>query len=242
MPVRRARPRAARAAQVIIGALKTMVEPPEPEKKRVLSLPKSVVAAGGLAAWNAHPDLAALNATLDGACKATTVDGALKEIKGLMSLGHMLYAYLYLRRLAERDSDLYYNVLLADPGPLLPIAYTPTVGEACQKFGRMPQGARGCYVSITDRGNITAVLQEYAEAMLPKKANGGYDCQCVVFSDGGRILGLGDLGTWGMGIPIGKLDLYTVRRPAPARPQPQSLPGRAPFSVASPRQHGRRAV
>ena len=136
-----------------------MVEPAPPEKPRTLSLPKSVVEAGGVAAWNAQPELAVLDRTLDAACKATTVADALNEIKALMSLGHMLYAYAYLRRLSQRDSDLYYSLLLADPGPLLPIAYTPTVGEACQKFGRMPQGARGCYVSITDRGNIAAVLQ-----------------------------------------------------------------------------------
>ena len=146
-------------SQVIIGALKTMVEPVPPEKPRTLSLPKSVVEAGGVAAWNAAPELAVLDRTLDAACKATTVADALNEIKALMSLGHMLYAYAYLRRLSQRDSELYYSLLLADPGPLLPIAYTPTVGEACQKFGRMPQGARGCYVSITDRGNIAAVLQ-----------------------------------------------------------------------------------
>merc|ERR1719412_3351470 len=69
---------------------------------------------------------------------------------------------------------------------------------------------RGCYLSITDRGRLKDVLQEYAEAMLTKAADGKYLCDCIVFSDGGRILGLGDLGAWGMGIPIGKLDLYTV--------------------------------
>ena len=90
------------------------------------------------------------------------------------------------------------------------MAYTPTVGEACQKFGKMPFYPRGCYVSILDRGNVKAVLQEYAEVMLPKDKDGKYECQCIVFSDGGRILGLGDLAAWGMGIPIGKLDLYTV--------------------------------
>jgi len=73
-----------------------------------------------------------------------------------------------------------------------------------------PYYTRGCYVAITDRGNLKNVLEEYATENLSKKENGKYDCQCIVFSDGGRILGLGDLGVWGMGIPMGKLDLYTV--------------------------------
>ena len=89
-------------------------------------------------------------------------------------------------------------LLLAAPAKLLPVAYTPTVGEACQKFGQMPFYRRGCYVSITDRGNLKAVLQDYAEAELTKGADGKYMCDCIVFSDGGRILGLGDLPAWGM--------------------------------------------
>ena len=74
----------------------------------------------------------------------------------------------------------------------------------------LPFFPRGCYVSICDCGKVKEVLLEYAEAMLTKDENGKFECQCIVFSDAGRILGLGDLGCWGMGIPIGKLDLYTV--------------------------------
>lgn len=74
----------------------------------------------------------------------------------------------------------------------------------------MPFYSRGCYVCIEDRGNFVAVLRDYAAAHLAQRADGTYECDCIVFSDGGRILGLGDLGAWGMGIPIGKLDLYTV--------------------------------
>jgi len=181
-----------------------------PEVPRPLSLPKQVAKAGGVSAWNAQPSIAQQIKMLDAACTATTVGEALLEARGIMSLGHNLWAYAYLRKLYAKNPDLYYATLAADPALLLPVAYTPTVGEACQKFGKMPFYSRGCYVSIQDRGNVKAVLQEYAEAMLPKKADGSYDCQCIVFSDGGRILGLGDLATWGMGIPIGKLDLYTV--------------------------------
>merc|ERR1719456_1707909 len=85
-----------------------------------------------------------------------------------MSLGHNLWAYAYLRALSAKNVDLYYGMLLAEPALLLPVAYTPTVGEACQKFGCMPLFPRGCYVSVTDRGNLKAVLQEYAEQNLPK--------------------------------------------------------------------------
>ena len=147
---------------------------------------------------------------LRAACTATTVAEALVEIKGIMLLGHNLWAYAYLRTLGAVNPTIYYGLLAADPALLLPVAYTPTVGEACQKFGLMPFHPRGCYVSLEDRGNVKAVLAEYAAAMLPKAADGTPECQCIVFSDGGRILGLGDLGAWGMGIPMGKLDLYTV--------------------------------
>ena len=183
---------------------------PAPEPARPLSLPKSVAAFGGIAKWNAQPRLAQQTKMVDAACTAATVAEALEEVRGIMNMGHNLWAYSYLRKLYAKDAMLYYGALAADPALLLPVAYTPTVGEACQKFGKMPLYSRGCYVSILDRGNVKAVLQEYAEAMLPKDADGKYDCQCIVFSDGGRILGLGDLAAWGMGIPIGKLDLYTV--------------------------------
>eukprot|EP00320_Phaeocystis_rex_P013857 CAMPEP_0119066370 /NCGR_PEP_ID=MMETSP1178-20130426/8932_1 /TAXON_ID=33656 /ORGANISM="unid sp, Strain CCMP2000" /LENGTH=685 /DNA_ID=CAMNT_0007047965 /DNA_START=40 /DNA_END=2097 /DNA_ORIENTATION=+ len=185
----------------------------KPETARPLSLPKSVAAFGGIAKWNAQPRIAQQVKMLDAGCTAATVAEALEEVRGIMNMGHNLWAYSYLRKLFERDATLYYGTLAADPALLLPVAYTPTVGEACQKFGKMPLYSRGCYVSIRDRGNVKAVLREYAEAMLPKAQGqqvGQYDCQCIVFSDGGRILGLGDLAAWGMGIPIGKLDLYTV--------------------------------
>jgi len=178
---------------------------------RPLSLPKTV-AAMGTTEWNKQDTLKDVLKTLALSCQASTVEDAVAEVKGFMSLGHNVWAYAYLRALCEKDMDLYYGMLLAEPALLLPVAYTPTVGEACQKFGSMPIYQRGCYVSISDRGNLKAVLQEYAEQMLPPKENqpGQYDCQCIVFSDGGRILGLGDLGVFGMGIPLGKLDLYTV--------------------------------
>ena len=184
---------------------------PTADKPRLLSLGKSVAAAGGINKWNdMHDDLRELKKTVEASCTATTVAEALEEIKGLMSLGHDIMAYLYLRALFNKDLHLYYATLATEPSLLLPVAYTPTVGEACQKYHLFPQYPRGMTLSITDRGNLKAALQEYAEAMLPKLPNGMYDCECIVFSDGGRILGLGDLGVSGMGIPSGKLDLYTV--------------------------------
>lgn len=186
---------------------------------RTLSVPAKVAAAGGIDEWNSkNPSISKLSAMLDEMCKATTVDEAIQEvfaINGLSAYGasHMLWSYMYMRTLAAKNPNLYYQALLTEPRALLPIVYTPTVGEACQKFGLMPLGERGCFVSISQKGNVKAVLAEYAERYLPKApADRGhpYECDCIVFSDGGRILGLGDLGVFGMGIPMGKLDLYTV--------------------------------
>ncbi|CAK8991520.1 NADP-dependent malic enzyme (NADP-ME) (Malic enzyme 1), partial [Durusdinium trenchii] len=176
---------------------------------RSLSLPKTVVKRGAVD-WNSQAAVKGVLQILDGACQAKTVDEALAEVRGFTSLGHMIWAYAYLRMLHHKDPNLFYRTVMAEPSFLMPIVYTPTVGEACQKFGQLPLLPRGCYVSLADRGNLKAVLKEYADLMLPKDSAGKPQCQCIVFSDGGRILGLGDLGVWGMGIPIGKLDLYTV--------------------------------
>jgi len=178
---------------------------------RTLSLPKSIADAGGMEAWNASSgEVSRLLKMLDRTCTATSVEEALAEVKAVMSMGHNLWAYAYMRMLYNKNMDLYYGALLAKPQLLLPVVYTPTVGEACQKFGKMPFYRRGCYLSIRDRGSFRQILEEYASAELTKDKDGKYLCDCIVFSDGGRILGLGDLGCWGMGIPIGKLDLYTV--------------------------------
>jgi len=178
---------------------------------RTMSLGRSVAKAGGVDAWNEqHEDVKFLSKLLTNMCKASSVPEALKEVSAMQSLGHDLWTYAYMRKLYDRDPDLYYGTISADPAKILPAVYTPTVGEACQKFGKMPLYRRGCYLCISEKGRFKEVLREYAEAELAKDASGNYLCDCIVFSDGGRILGLGDLGAWGMGIPIGKLDLYTV--------------------------------
>merc|ERR1719428_1452422 len=117
----------------------------------------------------------------------------------MIGLDHHLWTYMYMRSLISKDLDLGFKLIMKQPAELLPIMYTPTVGEVCQKFGMLPFYSRGCYISIEDRGNIKAVLEEYANEMMPKGEDGKPICDCMVFSDGGRILGLGDLGAWGMG-------------------------------------------
>jgi malate dehydrogenase (oxaloacetate-decarboxylating)(NADP+) len=126
----------------------------------------------------------------------------------LHQLGHKtsdLDRYVYLMNLLDHDETLFYKVLMDDPARFLPIVYDPTVGEACLKFGHIFRGPRGMYVSMNRRGRIKDVLRNW-----PQK-----DVRVICVSDAGRILGLGDLGTNGMGIPIGKLQLYTATAAVP---------------------------
>jgi malate dehydrogenase (oxaloacetate-decarboxylating)(NADP+) len=111
-----------------------------------------------------------------------------------------LQKYLVLSDLQTRNETLFYKVVMSDPATYLPLVYTPTVGEACQQFAHIFREARGMFLPITARGRIHDVLGNWPEQ----------DVRFIVVTDGERILGLGDLGAGGMGIPIGKLALYTA--------------------------------
>lgn len=116
-----------------------------------------------------------------------------------------LAQYIYLMNLLDHDEVLFYKTVMSDPARFLPIVYDPTIGEACLKFGHIFRQTRGLYLSITRRGKVKDVLRNW-----PVK-----DVRVICVTDGGRILGLGDLGANGMGIPIGKLQLYTAAAGVP---------------------------
>jgi malate dehydrogenase (oxaloacetate-decarboxylating)(NADP+) len=118
----------------------------------------------------------------------------------IANLGDDLQKYLVLSDLQARNENLFYAVLMSDPATYMPLVYTPTVGEACQKFGHIFRQARGMYLPITARGRVKELLRNWPAA----------DVRFIVVTDGERILGLGDLGAGGMGIPLGKLALYTA--------------------------------
>jgi malate dehydrogenase (oxaloacetate-decarboxylating)(NADP+) len=108
--------------------------------------------------------------------------------------------YIYLVNLLDHDETLFYRTVMSDPARFLPIVYDPTIGEACLKFGHIYRQTRGMYLSTTRRGSVKQVLRNW-----PQK-----DVRFICVTDAGRILGLGDLGANGAGIPIGKLQLYTA--------------------------------
>ena len=108
--------------------------------------------------------------------------------------------YVYLRNLREKDEQLFYSLLMNNAQEILPFVYTPTVGEACQKYSRLPLVTRGLTITPADRGRILEKLQTWPEKKI----------RVIVVTDGERILGLGDLGYGGMGISEGKILLYTV--------------------------------
>src|ERR1700746_2924803 len=121
----------------------------------------------------------------------------------MMQLGHKssdLDKYIYLVNLLDHNETLFYLTVMSDPARFLPIVYDPTIGEACLKIGHIYHDTRGRCRSIKHRGKVKEILKNWPER----------DVRFICVTDGGRILGLGDLGANGAGIPIGKLQLYTA--------------------------------
>ena len=119
--------------------------------------------------------------------------------------------HIYLRSIQDNNETLFFRLLDSHLDEMLPIIYTPTVGQACQEFSKIYRTHRGLFISYPERDRIDDILRSATKDRI----------KIIVVTDSERILGLGDQGIGGMGIPIGKLSLYTacggISRPTPCR-------------------------
>ncbi|HET9693843.1 MAG TPA: oxaloacetate-decarboxylating malate dehydrogenase, partial [Steroidobacteraceae bacterium] len=131
---------------------------------------------------------------------ATQDEQVARVLENFRRLQTPLSKYIMLSAVLDRNEALFFRVAMDHPDEMMPIIYTPTVGLACQQFGHIYRRPRGLFVCATDRGRIAQVMRNWPHR----------EAAMIVVTDGERILGLGDLGANGMGIPIGKLSLYTA--------------------------------
>ena len=132
------------------------------------------------------------------------VVGQEQQVARVMDMLHSkandLDRYILLNSLQDRDERLYYSTVVRYLEETMPLIYPPTVGEACLEFSRIFRRTKGLYLTRDNKGRVAEVLGNWPEE----------DVRVIVVTDGQRILGLGDLGANGMGIPIGKLALYSA--------------------------------
>ena len=124
----------------------------------------------------------------------------LRALENLRRKAFDIERYVFLQALQDRNERLFYRLLINHIEELMPLVYTPTVGQACQEFAHIFRQPRGFYITPSDRGRLREIMENWPQR----------DVRLIVVTDGERILGLGDLGANGMGIPIGKLALYVA--------------------------------
>jgi len=168
------------------------------ESKRGISLLRDPLVNKGTGFSQKERDALGLRGLLP-ATQLTIQAQAERVLTNLRRLPNDLDKYVALNALHDRNETLFFRVVCDNIDEIQPLIYTPTVGLACQKFGNIFQRPRGLFISANDRGRIARLLKNWP-----------YPAKLIVVTDGERILGLGDLGANGMGIPVGKLSLYSA--------------------------------